>query len=77
MTKKLVTIDADEDIDKALELMNGYNIRRLVVMHGKDGKEIVGVITARDVAKNVSFQYARKLHEENYRRPEYFAERDK
>ena len=77
MTKKLVTIDADEDIEKALDLMHGYHIRRLVVMDGKNGKEIAGVITSRDVAKNVSFQYARKLHEENYARPEYFVEREK
>ena len=72
MTKKLVTINADEDIEKALDLMNGYHIRRLAVMHGN---EIVGVITARDVAKNVSFQYARRMHEEKYSRPEYSAER--
>lgn len=77
MTKKLVTIDADEDIDRALELMHGYHIRRLVVTDGKGKKEIVGVITNRDVSKNVSFQFARRLHEENYNRPEYFAEREK
>ena len=48
MTELRVTIDAEASVEKASEILNVHHIRRLPVM--KDG-EIVGMVTARDVAK--------------------------
>jgi len=45
-TKNIVTIDIDEDINKALEIMNSHKIKRLLVTR----KEfIVGVISISDI----------------------------
>jgi len=46
----LITIDPDEDLLKASELMQNHNIRRLPVV--KDGI-IYGVLTAREIAQRV------------------------
>jgi len=46
MSSPLVTIDPDEDLLKASEIMHKHNIRRLPVV--KEGN-ICGVITARDI----------------------------
>ena len=48
MSSPLITIDPDEDLLKASELMQKHNIRRLPVV--KNGI-IYGVLTARDIAK--------------------------
>jgi len=49
MSSPLITIDPDEDIIRASELMQKNHIRRLPVV--KDGI-ICGVITARDIAQH-------------------------
>jgi CBS domain-containing protein len=49
MSSPLITIDPDEDIIRASELMQRYHIRRLPVV--KDGV-IQGVITSRDIAQH-------------------------
>jgi len=46
MSSPIITIDPDEDLLKASELMKKHNIRRLPVV--KDGI-IYGVLTTRDV----------------------------
>ncbi len=53
MTELVVTIDAEAPISKASELLNIHHVRRLPVM--KDG-EIIGMVTARDVAKYCIFK---------------------
>lgn len=53
MTFLEVTIDAQANVSKASELLNIHHIRRLPVM--KNG-EIVGMLTARDVAKHCVFK---------------------
>jgi len=46
-SKRVITINEDENIYKAAELMHGNNVRHLVVM-GRDGS-LRGVISIRDV----------------------------
>ena len=48
MSSPIITIDPDEDLLKASELMQKYSIRRLPVV--KDGI-IYGVVTAREIAQ--------------------------
>ncbi|MCK5140297.1 MAG: CBS domain-containing protein [Thermodesulfovibrionia bacterium] len=57
MTKCTFTIDSDEDVEKASELFDKHDIRRLPITEGDD---IVGIVTARDVAKTRSYVYAKK-----------------
>lgn len=54
MTPLRYTVDASATIQKASEIFNVHDIRRLPVM--EDG-EIIGIITARDVAKRWVFRY--------------------
>jgi CBS domain-containing protein len=51
MSSPLITIDPDEDLLKAADLMRKHNIRRLPVI--KEGI-IYGVITAREIAQRCS-----------------------
>ncbi len=48
MTKLRYTIDAQATIEKASKIFNSHHIRRLPVM---EMGEIVGIITARDIAR--------------------------
>lgn len=54
MTEMRYTIDSNASIEKASEIFNLHQIRRLPVM--ENGK-IIGVITTRDVARRWSFNY--------------------
>lgn len=54
MTKLLYTIDSSASVQKASEIFNIHPIRRLPVM---ENGEIIGMITARDVAKRCIFRY--------------------
>lgn len=47
LQSKIVTLDSDEDIDTALELMRQNKIHHLPVL---DGENLVGVITSTDIA---------------------------
>ena len=62
MVELRYTIDSQAKIEKASEIFNIHPIRRLPVM--EDG-EIVGIVTARDVAKRMVFKHFRgkKEHE--------------
>ncbi len=60
------SIDSDKCVFDASELLNKHNIRRLPV---KEGKNIVGIVTARDIAKSISYASVRKL--QNYGRRTY------
>jgi CBS domain-containing protein len=46
MTKKVITIDANEKLDEACKVMNKYKIKKLPVL--KDG-ELVGILTNTDI----------------------------
>jgi len=54
ITELRYTIDANASIQKASEIFNLHPIRRLPVM---EKGEIIGIITARDVAKRWAFDY--------------------
>ncbi len=47
---KTVTIGADDSIDEALRTMSSHQVRRLPVI---DGKDLVGIISQADIARNI------------------------
>ncbi len=49
MTNRIVTIDADEKIEDAIEIMTKKNIKKLPVT---SGGELVGIVTATDIMKS-------------------------
>ncbi|MDP6459449.1 MAG: CBS domain-containing protein [Candidatus Hydrothermarchaeota archaeon] len=60
MTELRYTIDSNATIQKASELFNIHHIRRLPVM---ENGELVGMITARDVAKRCVFRYYKTMQD--------------
>jgi len=50
-TKPVVAISIYSDVDTAVDLMNEYGIRRLVVVDSKD--KVVGILTTDDIARNI------------------------
>lgn len=50
-TKPVVAISIYSDVDLAVDMMNEYGIRRLVVVDQKD--KVVGILTTDDIAKNL------------------------
>ena len=58
MTHPLHTISWDDSVEDASERMNELHVRRLVVMQNGD---IIGVINAECIAKNVKYITARRL----------------
>ena len=47
---KTITIGADDSVDEALATMARHQVRRLPVI---DGKQLVGIVSQADVAKNL------------------------
>jgi CBS domain-containing protein len=47
---EVVTIGADDSIDEALQTMSSHKVRRLPVI---DGRELVGIISQADIARNI------------------------
>jgi CBS domain-containing protein len=47
---QVVTIGADDPVEEVLRTMGQYKVRRLPVI---DGHDLVGVVSQRDVAKNL------------------------
>lgn len=50
-TKPVVGISIYADVDLAVDMMNEYGIRRLVVVDEKD--RVVGILTTDDIARNL------------------------
>ena len=50
MTKKVITINENEDISKAMDVMKEKNIKKLPVVDSKNN--LVGIITLTDIAKH-------------------------
>src|SRR3954470_17870494 len=55
-----VTIGADDSIDEALRTMKEHAVRRLPVI---DGKELVGIVTQADLAKEIDEEQVGELVE--------------
>lgn len=69
MTSSLITIDSEDTLEKANELMAKNKIRRLVVI---ENNNIVGIITIRDVAERLRYSSAMRLtRSEEYSRISY------
>jgi CBS domain-containing protein len=60
MTELRYTIDANASVQKASEIFNMHHIRRLPVM---ENGEIIGMVTARDVAKYCIFKSLKSRRE--------------
>jgi CBS domain-containing protein len=58
MNAPLITIDAETDILDASNIIATRNIRRLILT---EKNEIVGIVTASDIAKNLKFVIAKKV----------------
>lgn len=58
MSSPILTIGPEESIVEAQKKMDDNNVRRLFV---KDGEEIKGVISTRNIARNVRYALASKL----------------
>ena len=58
---KPVTVGADDDVEKALEMMKKHQIRRLPVI---DGHDLVGIISQADIALSMSAQATGETVEE-------------
>lgn len=52
MSNEVIGVDKDQNIHDALKLMKKNNISRLAVVngHGRNNKELIGVITEKDIA---------------------------
>ncbi|RTK99244.1 MAG: IMP dehydrogenase [Proteobacteria bacterium] len=55
---RLVTIHEGDSIEKAKELMHQHRIERVLVIN--DGFELCGLVTVKDITKNVAFPLANK-----------------
>jgi len=62
MSSPLITIDENEYIETANDLMNKNDFRRLPIT--RDG-EIKGIITSRTILKNIRYSMAKKLSEDH------------
>jgi len=68
MTKCAHTIDSNSDVFEASDIFNKYHIRRLPVV---EGKKIVGIVTARDVAKSLTYLSLKEGIVKRYVKPTY------
>lgn len=50
MTSKVITISANDSVDKALQLMNNRKIKRLPVL--SDSEKLVGMVNLIDIARH-------------------------
>jgi CBS domain-containing protein len=62
MSSPLITIDENEYIETANDLMNKNDFRRLPIT--RNG-EIKGIITSRTILKNIRYSMAKKLSEDH------------
>ena len=58
----VVTVDPDQDLDEALQLMARYQVRRLPVV--KEDKMLVGVVAQADVAQEAKSKKVGEMVEE-------------
>jgi CBS domain-containing protein len=62
MSRDLVTLDPDQDLDEALRLMARHQVRRLPVVE-EDGR-LVGVVAQADVAEHAADQQTAEVVEQ-------------
>jgi CBS domain-containing protein len=62
MSRELVTIDPDQDLDEALRLMSKHQVRRLPVVE-EDGR-LIGVIAQADIARELKAEQTGELVED-------------
>ncbi|GAA0821700.1 CBS domain-containing protein [Colwellia asteriadis] len=52
MSKNLITLNLDDDLNKARDVFNQHSIHHILILN--DEEELAGVITDRDLFKNIS-----------------------
>jgi len=60
-TSSLITVEPEDDLDKALELMARHQVRRVAVV---DGGRLVGVVAQADVAQDAKADQTGRVVEE-------------
>ena len=60
-TSSLITVEPEDDLDKALELMARHQVRRVAVV---DGGRLVGVVAQADIARDAKAKQAGEVVEE-------------
>ena len=60
-TSSLITVEPEDDLDKALELMARHQVRRVAVV---DGGRLVGVVAQADVAQDAKAKQTGEVVEE-------------
>lgn len=68
MSKCAYTIDSNSDVFEASDIFNKHNIRRLPVT---EGEKIIGMVTARDVAKSLTYLSLKSGIARRYAKPTY------
>ncbi|MFH2028319.1 MAG: CBS domain-containing protein [Nanoarchaeota archaeon] len=71
MNELLITIGSEATLEEASDTMRNNKIRRIVV---KDGGEIVGIVTARDLAERIKYSLSSKIlrnRDSSSLRPDY------
>ncbi|WP_076418628.1 CBS domain-containing protein [Colwellia sp. UCD-KL20] len=51
MSRSLVTLDMDDDLEKAKKIIDAKTIHHILILHNK---ELMGIITDRDIFKHLS-----------------------
>lgn len=51
MTKEIITLEIDDNLSKAKQVFDQHNIHHILI---KNGKELAGIITDRDLYKHLS-----------------------
>ncbi|MDG1751921.1 MAG: CBS domain-containing protein [Thalassotalea sp.] len=51
MTKDVITLEIDDNLSKAKQIFDNHNIHHILI---KNGKELAGIITDRDLYKHLS-----------------------
>jgi len=68
MTKDVITVDGRADLFQVNDILDEHGIRRLPVI--KEGK-VVGIITAKNIIKNLKDIKSRKMIPKEYSRPDF------
>ena len=56
MSRKMTLVKADDDLQRAAQLMHDKQIRRLLVVD--DDKHVIGILTRGDIVRGLAQQYA-------------------
>jgi len=68
MSKTLIIVDAEDDIEKARDIMDKHRVRRIFVA---ENGEVKGILSIRQIIQHLRYSNAVRLSEEEHIRPAY------